>query len=248
MRRYLGYRPKELCCWTARVTVRFIFCSLLVRRSLLGTLRWRGGISLLRMTSGPHQHFRAAIWDAWRAKDIYTLTAGKGFREGGERVGPLLDYGGTRQLLFSSQLRERGKMLLRSILCGGVWDGFLLGKSKEEDVPCQFCVGRDGDGHFFMDCPFSPLVSIRRLPEFALLMNCDRGAWPRCLAWHGWLPAHSPRRTHPPWAVAVADTVGAAWESALGAFPVDSGGGWNLRWDPDDILDLADDVPAHPDI
>ena len=29
-------------------------------------------------------------------------------------------------------------MLLRAILCGGVWNGFLLGKAKKEDVPCIF--------------------------------------------------------------------------------------------------------------
>ena len=35
-------------------------------------------------------------------------------------------------------------MLLRAILCGGVWNGFLLGKAKKEDVPCRFCGKKDG--------------------------------------------------------------------------------------------------------
>ena len=39
-------------------------------------------------------------------------------------------------------------MLLRAILSGGVWNGFLLGWAKKEDVPCRFCGGRDGDGQF----------------------------------------------------------------------------------------------------
>ena len=36
-------------------------------------------------------------------------------------------------------------MLLRAILCGGVWNGFLLGKAKKEDVLCRFC-GCNGQG------------------------------------------------------------------------------------------------------
>ena len=36
----------------------------------------------------------------------------------------------------------------------GVWNGFLLGKAKMEDVPCRFCGKRDGDGHLFWECPF----------------------------------------------------------------------------------------------
>ena len=31
-------------------------------------------------------------------------------------------------------------MLLRAILCGVVWNGFLLGQAKKDDVPCQFIV------------------------------------------------------------------------------------------------------------
>ena len=38
----------------------------------------------------------------------------------------------------------------------GVWNGFLLGKAKKEDVPCRFCVKRDGDGDFFVGMFFSP--------------------------------------------------------------------------------------------
>ena len=35
-----------------------------------------------------------------------------------------------------------------------VWNGFLLGKAKKEDVPCRFCEKRDGDGHLFWECTF----------------------------------------------------------------------------------------------
>ena len=50
-------------------------------------------------------------------------------------------------------------MLLRSMLSGRVWNGFLLGKSKKEDVPCQFCGGADGDGHLFWECSFFFVMS-----------------------------------------------------------------------------------------
>ena len=73
---------------------------------------------------------------------------------------------------------------------GGVWNGFLLGKAKKEDVPCRFCGKRHGDGHQFWECPFSPPLSlqhVRELPEFAYLMSLDRSKWVRCLFWHCWL-------------------------------------------------------------
>ena len=99
----------------------------------------------------PSPTLKAAILDAWRLGAAAVLTARKGFRGG-----TLLDCVGTRQLLFSSCLRVRDKMLLRRILCGGVWNGILLGKSTEGDVPCQYCGRLDGDGHLFWDCQFSP--------------------------------------------------------------------------------------------
>ena len=78
-------------------------------------------------------------------------------------------------------------MFLRAILCGGVWNGFLLGEAKKEDVPCRFCGKRDGDGHFFRECTFSLLYPslpqhVRDLPEFATLMSLDRSKW-FAMAW-----------------------------------------------------------------
>ena len=139
-------------------------------------------------------------------------------------------------------------MLLRSILCGGAWNGFLLGKAKEEEVPCRFCGGVDGDGHLLWVCPAPSLVHIRNHPEFIPLFKLNRSSWPRCLAWHGWLPALSPRRVQPPWAVAEVDCVDAALETALGAYPIHPGEAWRPGWDPEDIFDLAEDVPANPNI
>ena len=37
-----------------------------------------------------------------------------------------------------------------------VWNGFLLGKAKREDVPCRFCGQRDGDGHSWGSVLFFP--------------------------------------------------------------------------------------------
>ena len=96
----------------------------------------RPGLPPLRMLAGPYPHFKNAILSAWRGRVAGILTSRKSFRGG-----PLLDYDGTKQLLSSSHLRERDKMLLRSILCGRAWNGFLLGKAKEEEVPCRFCWG-----------------------------------------------------------------------------------------------------------
>ena len=92
----------------------------------------------LRMMAGPIQHFRTAILDAWHFHVFSKLSERKGFR-GVE----FADLKGSLQLLNSTHLRDRDKMLLRAILCGGVWNGFLLGKAEKEDVPCRFC-GKKG--------------------------------------------------------------------------------------------------------
>ena len=83
------------------------------------------------------------------------------------------DFQGSLQLLTSSHLRERDKMLLKAVLCGGVWNGFLLGKAKKEDVPCRFCGKRDGDGHFFWECTSSPLSPSMSGIFLSLLLLCS---------------------------------------------------------------------------
>ena len=60
--------------------------------------------------------------------------------------------------------------------------------------------------------------------KFVPLLTLDRSSWPRCLAWHGWLPCLSARRGQFPWAVAEVDNVDASLESALGAYPAVPGG------------------------
>ena len=111
------------------------------------------------------------------------------------------DIKGSLQLLNSTHLRDRDKMLLRAIMCGGVWNGFLLGKAKKEDVPCRFCGKRDGDGHLFWECPFHPFNMCATSLNFHFLMSLDRSKWPRCLLWHGWLPGLNGLVGDKPWAL-----------------------------------------------
>ena len=106
----------------------------------------REGLPVLSNLAGPIQHFRAAILEGWRGKVSADLCARKGFRGF-----PWPDVDGSLQLLNSDHVRERDKALLRSILLGGVWNGFVLGKVKGQHVPCRFCGGADGGGHLFWD-------------------------------------------------------------------------------------------------
>ena len=148
-------------------------------------LAWaRPGLPLLSNLAGPLQHFKAALLDAWRNRVSADLCSRQGFRGG-----PLIDVHGSLQLLHSSHVRERDKALLRSIMVGGVWNGFfLLGRVRGREVPCRFCGARDNDGHLFWDCTFPPHVEFRENPEFHDLMKLDKSLSPRCLLWHGWLP------------------------------------------------------------
>ena len=56
-------------------------------------------------------------------------------------VTPFLDVHGSLQLLNSSHVRERDKALLRAIMVGGVWNGFLLGRIRGQPVPVSVLWG-----------------------------------------------------------------------------------------------------------
>ena len=93
------------------------------------------------------QHFKAALLDAWRNEVAVHLCG----REG-SRGGPLVRHvHGSLQLLNSCHVRERDKALLRSVMVGGVWNGFAPWSvgSGSQPVPCRFCGAPDGDGHLF---------------------------------------------------------------------------------------------------
>ena len=176
------------------------------------------------MLTGSIQHFQSSICEAWQLKVGAQLADRNRFRGA-----QFLDVIGSLQLLFSSHLRERDKMLLRSILSGGAWNGFLLEKARNEDVRCRFC----GDGHLFWDCTFSHLVHVWELPEFMLLITRDRSTWPRCLLWHGWLPCLSTAGERDPSAACVGQLAHRSLEQIVGAYPADASGFWT----PPDLVD-----------
>ena len=184
-------------------------------------LGWsRPGLPMLQQLAGPYQHFKAAIWEAWKLKVSFDLCRRQGFRGG-----PLLDIAGSLKLLHAPHVRERDKALLRGIMVGGVWNGFLLGHARGEIVPCRFCGEADGDGHLFWECSHSPLVQIRENSEFHHLMRRDRRTWPRCLAWHGWLPGldGSGRWAGRPSSLAINRL-----ENQLGGYVSDDLNGWSV--------------------
>ena len=127
MRRYLAYCPYEeprifrMLDLIARGAQGHGPVHLLISAAELG-FAWNGDekgwvrVSLppLRMMTGPFQHFRSTKLDAWRFSIFAKLAERKGFW-GGEYS----DFHGSLQLLTSSHLRERDKMLLRAIPCGG---------------------------------------------------------------------------------------------------------------------------------
>ena len=245
MRGYLAYCPEEeprifrmldLISRVLRVMVLSIFClSLLLSWVSLG-MEMRKVVSgfpslPLRMMTGPIQHFRTAILEAWHFHVFSKLSERKGFFWEVE----FADLKGSLQLLNSTHLRDRDKMLLRAILCGRVWNGFLLGKARKEDVPCR--------GNVL----FPPLQHVRELPEFAFLMSLDRSKWPRGLLWHGWLPGLNGRMNDKPWALSFGELASFHLERCLGAYPVDFAAAWTPPdyWDADDI---ALEMPEHPNI
>ena len=122
------------------------------------------------------------------------------------------------QLLDSSHVRDRDKALLRAILSGGVWNGFLLGNMRRENVPCRFCGGPDGDGHLFWECSYTLYLLSGESPEFHESVNLDKAGWPRCLLWHGWLPALSGAEDGDPWAVDAGHVASKRLEVALGSY------------------------------
>ena len=147
-------------------TVLFIFFRLALLRLAFrwdpSALAWvRPGLPLLSNLAGPIQHFKAAVLDAWRNKVAADLYGRKGFRGG-----LLLDIHGSLQLLNSSHVRERDKALLRAIMVGGVWNGFLLSRVRGQAVPCRFCVMMvicSGNVPFLLSLKFVKVLSFMSL-------------------------------------------------------------------------------------
>ena len=162
-------------------------------------------------------------------------------------VDPCLIFHGSLQLLNSSHVRERDKGLLRSVMVGCVWNGFLLGRVRNQAVPCRFCGAPDHDGHLFWECTFPPLVEIRENPEFQDLMRMDKAHWPRCLLWHGWLPMLSGCNGVSPWAGNAPESASYLVETALGGYSSRMVSDWSppVGYDPVAVSPL---VPDHPNV
>ena len=126
----------------------------------------RAALPPLTMLSGRVQHFQKAILEAWQLKVGAQLAERQGFRSA-----QFLDLRRSLQLLNSSHLREREKMPLRSILCGGVWKGFTLGKAERRRY-CAAFVGREMVMVLFLgSVPFHPFCILGislRFPPFWL--------------------------------------------------------------------------------
>ena len=71
---------------------------------------------------------------------------------------------------------------------------------------------------YFGNVPFPPLVEIRENPEFHDLTRMDKGHWPRCLLWHGWLPMLSGVPGASPWAGNASESAHYLVEVALGRY------------------------------
>ena len=108
---------------------------------------WTGpGLPMLHHPPGPYQHFKTAIWNAWRSKVCFGLCRRQGFSRG-----PMLDIAGSLQLLHASHVRERNKALLKSILVGGEW--FFLVMPTEKSFHAVFVAVLMEMGTFFWKCP-----------------------------------------------------------------------------------------------
>ena len=76
----------------------------------------------------------------------------------------------------------------------------------------------DGDGHLFWECSFPPHWFIfGRVLSSVVLLTLDKSGWPRCLLWHGWLPALSGSALGDPLAVDAVRIVKYQLETALGS-------------------------------
>ena len=83
-------------------------------------LAWsRPGLPLLSNLAGPVQLSRPLFLMLGVIRLLLIFAVGRVFG-----VGLCLDVHGSLQLLNSSHVRERDKALLRSIMVGGVWNGF----------------------------------------------------------------------------------------------------------------------------
>ena len=63
-----------------------------------------------------------------------------------------------------------------------------------------------------------------------MISGMDKGHWPRCLLWHGWLPMLSGVNGASPWAVGASESARYLVEVALGRYS----SGVVAEWSPSD--------------
>ena len=93
-------------------------------------------------------------------------------------------------------------MLLRSILCGGVWTGFLLSRAKGDDV-------RWWPGWRWAFVLGLHISSLSLCPLWRVIVVIGL-----CLPWHGWLPGLSVAGERTP----LADSLGQLVDRSLSRF------------------------------
>ena len=144
-------------------------------------------------------------------------------------------------------LEKEIRGLLRSVMVGSVWNGFLLGRVRNQVLPCRFCGAPDHDGHLFWECTFPPLVEIRENPEFHDLMRMDKAHWPRCLLWHGWLPMLTGCNGDSPWADTASESAHYLVEASFGSYSSSLVSSW---YPPDgyDSAAVSCIVPDSPNV
>ena len=134
-------------------------------------------------------------------------------------------------------------------MCGGVWNGFLLGKAKKEDVPCKILWKKGWRLVIhFGECAFPLLQHVRGAARVCFTcVSLDRSKSPRCLLLHCWLPGLSGAGDDDPWATSFGDLASFHLERCLGAYHVDS----SAFWTPPDHWDAADialEMSEYPNI
>ena len=199
----------------------------------------RPGLPPLRMLTGPIQHFRGAIWQAWQHKVSTDLCKRKGISGWfwGSIFMVLINY------LFLPILGNETKCCFEPFFLVVYGTASCLVRLRKKRFHVGFVVPLIMTVTFFGTVPSLPLLSFAINPSFFHSWVEDRSHWPRCLLWHGWLPGLSPRILGTPWAVASSDLASSCLENALGSYPVSASSAWQPFWDQDDVEDMIDDVP-----
>ena len=187
-------------------------------------LAWvRPGLPPLSNMAGPVQHLKAAILEAWRYKVSVDLCGRKVFVLGlcWMSMAPC-------SFLLLLMLEKEIRLCFAASWLGVSGMVFFLDGFEARLFHVSFVVHLMVMVTFFWECTFPPVVEIRENPEFHDFIRMDKGHWPRCLLWHGWLPKLSGVNDASPWAANAADSAGYLVESALGSYS----SGRLVGWDP----------------